>query len=173
MLPKLWFITRQVGRGKDYPSSGPSGSACPAQLSLVFFTKYCRISFSSHMLCEWFTLSSMRFCVWFCLTIKWRQWCLALKQSSTVSNLSSACAVGLWHLFWVFSPRKQFFQLYLIPRHASPVPDAQLSLLLLLLNHKWCGVAATFGMVAVKDEKICISVPVWTGERRLWWDPKG
>lgn len=26
-------------------------------------------------------------------------------------------------------------------------------------------------MVVAKDEIICIFVPVWTGERRLWWDP--
>lgn len=44
------------------------------------------------------------------------------------------------------------------------MPDAQLGLLLLLLNSEWCGVAATFRVVVVKDETICIFVAVGLGE---------
>lgn len=95
------------------------------------------------MLCEWCTLFSVRFCVWFCFfnyKMKMMVSCIETEQSikQSVFLLCSWAMASFLGLF--FTPRKHFFQLYLIPRHASPVSDVQLGLILLLLNCEWCDV---------------------------------
>lgn len=113
----------------------------------------------------------MRFCVWFwfsSLTIKWRCFCLALKQSSPLSNLcpiSDQLDAGISPDSFLL--RKQFFQLCKSCAWCTAgfaAAAAQQSVV-------WCGVAASFRKVA-KNEKIVWFVPIWTRDRRLWWDPK-
>ena len=119
----------------------------------------------------------MRSCVWFCfgfLTVKLRWWCLALKQNSPLSSL---CPVS-GQLDAGISPDsvpagRQFFPTVFTTEPCKSCAWCTAGFAVAAEQWvMWCGVAATFGKVVVKDKKPSWFVPIWTGERRLWWDPK-